>query len=533
MRSGTVTVLSAIATTTFAVSCGLRILWCGLSSPPGIPSPPIPPHDGDGVVNRYIKRFFLQHLYVLRKGESLFRLLEWARLFHHKPFATRIFFRSHIVISSAADLEEVLLRQEDSFCKRTGYDLLRLIIGDGLLAMGGKKKHAVHRRIFSEVFHSANIKGLANEVMRLHVLRLLGTFFELVLRAGDGVVTINIGDYTRRMALSIVGDAAFRASREDSEAALEAFATLSKYENMSFFCPYYRTRPQKEAEKVLMDLSNALLQNANDGICSQRRVVLDALIDQFYVQFNRNDVVNHLITFLFAGHDTTSNTLHFLFALVARDARVQQRLYDELEMIMPGLCTCPTVEELLECEYLVAVVREVMRLFPAAPLIYRDAEKDVILPASGVMVPKGSVCMLSIFSVHRCEEIYGKDVDEFRPERWLGEEGRALRDRCGLCGYLPFSTGRRNCIGKEYAHYEVLLTAAVVLRHLRLEAIGPFPRARFWFTISSPDPCRVKLIRRECISCTCMAKNVRRLQGYGTAEVPASICSDAVGHALE
>ncbi|RNF19434.1 cytochrome p450-like protein [Trypanosoma conorhini] len=513
------------AAATLAVSiCVIRVLWGVLTNPPGIPSPTFPPFPGDGIMDRYLKRFLLQHFYVMRKGESMLHLLQWTRLFNERPFLMRIFFRRHIVISKAADIEEVLLRQESCFSKRSGYDRLRVMIGNGLLAMGDKEKHRKHRRILETIFRPTNVKDLANGVMRVHVLRLLGTFLELCRRAGDGVTTVNLSDYVRRMTFSVVAEAAFHASGDDAVSVLNAFLVMTRLNKLNCLCPYYRTAAQRDAEAILMKLSNLLMQRSLESGEPQRWVALDdVLMDELNVHFDKVDFLGHLITFLFAGQDTTSNTLHFLFALLARDEKVQQCLYDELVSVMPFPCICPTIEELMECEYLTAVVRESMRLFPAAPLVYRDADRDVHLPASDVTLQKGSVCVVNIFGVHRSVKIYGEDADVFRPERWLGEEGKELRVRCGRCGYIPFSTGNRNCIGKTYGLYEVILTTAVLVRHLRLASVGSFPRMQFAFTMTSPDPCRVKVLLRDDISHEAVSNSMRLLREHEAATASPAI----------
>ncbi|RNF07031.1 cytochrome p450-like protein [Trypanosoma rangeli] len=130
-----------------------------------------------------------------------------------------------------------------------------------------------------------------------------------------------------------------------------------------------------------------------------------------------------------------------------------------------------------------------MRLFPVDPLVYRDADKEVHLPASDVTLQKGSVCVVNIFGVHRSGGICADGAVLFRLERWLGEEGNKLRERCGRCGYIPFSLRKRNCIGKEvYRLYDVILTTAALLRHLRFGPVGSFPRTQFGFTMASHGP---------------------------------------------
>lgn len=465
--------------------------------PPNVPQPDITPCDRDGAVMGLIKRSLFRHFYVIRRGEHMFDLHAWCEQYQYKPFMMKIFLRPHIVVSNPEDVQDILLRQENIFYKGAGYDLVRSIIGDGLLAVGDKYKHAMHRRILGPIFSSNNIRGMSNEVTRLHALRMIGNLFESLQRAGDEDLTVDISSVINRMALGAIGEAAFRASREESVQVRSAFDTLTSLCKMNYFCPYLKTRTQQEARQMVGDICDMLLdKNLTLRQPSSRRVVMDALIDELYKNFDKQDVVNHVVTFLFAGHDTTSHTLQFLFALLGSSPQVQERLFEALEEIMPSTCSCPTVEELQNCEYLVAVAKEVLRLYPAAPILYRDAAEDAYLP-SDVAVPKGMTAVISIFSLHRNKNLYGEDANVFRPERWIGEEGEQLRQRCGRCGYIPFSCGRRNCIGQEFGYMEILITTALMVRHLHLELVGKFPTTRYNITLTSKDPVHLRVRARE------------------------------------
>lgn len=503
-KAGTVVLAGVLAYST------VRALQRIYTVPPNLPNPEIPHNPEDGKVAGLLKRRLFQHFYVVRKDESLARLDAWCVKYGYRPFLMNIFLRPHIVLSNPADVESVLLRQEAKFYKGAGYDLVRGIIGDGLLAVGRKRKHRDHRKVLAPIFSTANMRGISNEITRLHALRMIGMLFESLERSGEDSIVVDFTTEINRMALCAIGEAAFRASRTESVQVRAAFDTLLGLNKLNYFCPYYRTRTQQEANQMVAAVSDMLLQkNMSARQPGERRVFMDALIDALYKEFTPQDVVDHLVTILFAGHDTTANTLQFLFAVLGSHPDVQRKLYEALVDLMPTTCTCPTVEMLLQCEYLDATMQEILRLYPAAPILYRDATETVYLP-SGIAVPKNWTAVISVYSLHRNTDIFGQDANQFRPERWIGDEGRELRKRCGRCGYIPFSCGIRSCIGQEFARCEVLIVVALAVRHLRLELVGPFPVTKYKITMVSKDPILLRVGARSGVSVQSVCEKLRR-----------------------
>lgn len=508
MQTSSSATASPLQIATAATAAGLiayttvRTLQSVYSRPPNMPEPDIPTNPEDGPVWSFIKRLLYRHFYVVRKGDPLKKLEEWGEQYDYKPFVMKIFYRPHVVLSSPEDIEHVLLRADTKFIKNSGYDIVRSVVGRvGLVAISNKEEHAMHRRILMPIFSSQNIHGMANEVVRMHALAMLGGLFDAIQCGGEADAVVNLSDHIFRMALSAMGEAAFHASRNETLRVRKHFDVMTKFTRMNYFCPYFKSAAQRNARNTLKEISAELLdKNMRMRHMGSRRCVMDALIDELYVHFTMEDVLDHLVTFLFAGHDTTSHTMEFLFALLSSHPKVQDRLYEALEDLMPSICTCPTVEELMECDYLVAVVKEALRLYPAAPIIYRDACEDVYMPASGVVIPKGMTAVISLFTLHRNKHTYGDDVDDFRPSRWLGEEGEKLRQRCGRCGYIPFSCGRRSCIGQEFGYLELLIVTALLGRHLKMELFGTFPEARYNMTMLMSHPVSIRISARPGIN---------------------------------
>jgi cytochrome P450 len=94
-----------------------------------------------------------------------------------------------------------------------------------------------------------------------------------------------------------------------------------------------------------------------------------------------------------------------------------------------------------------------LRLYPVIPRNVRTALRDTYLPLGGgpdgqspIFVQKGQNITFDIYSMHRRADIYGDDVDEFKPERW-----ETIKPGWG---YLPFGGGPRICIGQQFAMTE-------------------------------------------------------------------------------
>ncbi|MEF8786881.1 MAG: cytochrome P450, partial [Haloarculaceae archaeon] len=161
---------------------------------------------------------------------------------------------------------------------------------------------------------------------------------------------------------------------------------------------------------------------------------------------------DEMMTFLFAGHETTALSLTFTWDLLSRNPEAADRLRTELDETLDGR---PTIEDVFELDYTEAIVRESMRLYPPAHEIRRQPADDVEI--AGYHVPEGSLVVLPTWVLHR-DERYWDDPETFRPERWLSTND-AETDRPEFA-YFPFGGGPRHCIGHRFAMTEAQLILA-------------------------------------------------------------------------
>jgi len=184
-------------------------------------------------------------------------------------------------------------------------------------------------------------------------------------------------------------------------------------------------------------------------------------------------MTSQLKTFYFAGHDTTATTIAWAFWLLLRNPETLQRARDEVkeslgkewvdavterkshEQIIPGEST--TYENLQKCQYLDAISRETLRLYPPAASTRYAADPDATY---GNYKLGKSIVHLNFYAIQRDPDLWGKDANEFRPERFLGDEGRK---KINSFAFLPFSKGSRDCIGKYFALLETKIALAALI----------------------------------------------------------------------
>ncbi|XP_062216826.1 noroxomaritidine synthase-like [Phragmites australis] len=179
------------------------------------------------------------------------------------------------------------------------------------------------------------------------------------------------------------------------------------------------------------------------------------------------------INLMLAGRDTTGSALSWLFYLLARSPHVVGKILQELESIK-GTSTTPDgmvtfdPDELGGLVYLHASLCESLRLYPPVPQELKEAVAADVLP-SGHEVRPGDRILVSLYAMGRMEDTWGRDCREFRPERWIAEDGR-LR-YVPSYKFMSFNSGPRTCLGKDMAFLQLKAAAAAVVKNFEIEAM--------------------------------------------------------------
>nr|KAG5689236.1 hypothetical protein BaRGS_014892 [Batillaria attramentaria] len=168
-------------------------------------------------------------------------------------------------------------------------------------------------------------------------------------------------------------------------------------------------------------------------------------------------VILHLFT---AGSETSATTLRWAVAYFLHHPDVQEKCHQEIRKVV-GVDRRPTMQDRPEMTYLEATTTEVLRIAPVTPLSVPHATScDVSF--AGYTIPKGTMVIPNLYSVLHDPEVW-EDPDTFRPERFIGPDGKLIRHD----EFIPFSTGRRVCLGESLARMELFLYLAAMIQHFR------------------------------------------------------------------
>ncbi|ANU21480.1 NADPH--cytochrome reductase [Planococcus plakortidis] len=166
-----------------------------------------------------------------------------------------------------------------------------------------------------------------------------------------------------------------------------------------------------------------------------------------------------IITFLIAGHETTSGLLSFAIQYLLKHPEKLEKAYIEVDEVL-GDAT-PSFKQVKQLKYVRMILNEALRLWPTAPAFSVYAKEDTTL-AGKYEVQKGEAFTLLIPELHRDKSVWGQDAESFRPERF--EDISKIPHHA----YKPFGNGQRACIGQQFALHEAVLVLGMVLQHFEL-----------------------------------------------------------------
>lgn len=174
--------------------------------------------------------------------------------------------------------------------------------------------------------------------------------------------------------------------------------------------------------------------------------------------FSDEDLVDQLMTFLAAGHETTASAMTWAIYMLSRFPEVQERLRQEVREHLPAIDseTDITSLDIDHMPYLNAVCNEVLRYFPPVPMTIR--ETAVATDILGHKIPKGVRVILAPWATNLDKSLWGPDAHEFKPERWLSTSPDDKRAASGGAtsnyAFMTFLHGPRSCIGQSFAKAE-------------------------------------------------------------------------------
>ncbi|HNN96663.1 MAG TPA: cytochrome P450, partial [Pseudomonadota bacterium] len=181
------------------------------------------------------------------------------------------------------------------------------------------------------------------------------------------------------------------------------------------------------------------------------------------------NIRNQLITFLIAGHETTSGLLSYALYYLSQNSQVEARLCEEIDRVLGrDFSYRPSFADIERLDYVGRVLKETLRLCPTAPGFNKTVMRDTVVIGK-YAVSKGHRIVTVLSALHRHPRYWGSDAERFDPDRFLPEAVAARHPDA----YHPFGIGMRSCIGFQFALIEARLVLAMLYQRFQPRTQDP------------------------------------------------------------
>ncbi|TBU21982.1 fatty acid hydroxylase [Dichomitus squalens] len=422
-----------------------------------IPSPPAVPFLGH--INTVEKDVPIRSIHLLAQ--------QYGETFQLSLFgAKRVFVNSYELVNEVSD--------DKRFPKKISAALeqVRNGAGDGLFTahVPREQNWYIAHRLLMPCFGTASIYNMFDDMM--DIVQQLVLKWE---RFGPRIKIDPSNDYTRLTLDAITLCAmSYRLNsfyREDPHPFADAMA--------DFLIESGRRASRPSIVQAIMSGTNAkyeddirIMNELVDEILQDHKanppekgdlvqVMLTARDKETGLGLPEQNIKNNLITFLIAGHETTSGMLTFITYFLLKNPEALRKLREEIDSKVGERLM--TVHDVGKLPYLLAVMREGLRLGPTAPARTVGAAEDTVIGGK-YAIEKGTPVVVNTYSMQRDPKIWGEDSDKFLPERMLDGKFEALPPNA----WQPFGFGMRGCIGRPFAWQEAQIALVTILQRFDL-----------------------------------------------------------------
>lgn len=377
-------------------------------------------------------------------------------------------------------VRQVLVDNHKNYYKSDTYIRFEAALGKGLLTSNGDKWKRDRQKI-QPMFRREQVEGYYFDVINEVTEKYKQRWLELTAR---GPARINISYEMASITIEIILRTLFGKDNLDAETIarlhnsynvfldyLKDVRLLSTFDFCKLFgTPRYREFAREVAyvEDVLAKMTAQYRQGNSKDKFNMLALLLDAQKND-PDHFSERDIRDHCVSMVFAGFETTSVVMQWVWYALDSQPEAVRRLREEITAKAP--CTAQadssglTVQEVYGMEYLDASIKEVMRLHPPFWVSSRMPIEDDYF--GDYLVKKGTVIVLPQIIMHRHVR-WWDEPNAFIPERFMGGKGDAIDP--GV--YFPFSQGPRKCSGYRFAELEARTAFAKFLPLFKVKALN-------------------------------------------------------------
>ncbi|CAN4125725.1 unnamed protein product [Withania somnifera] len=397
-------------------------------------------------------------------------------------------FRNQIYTSDPANVEYILKTNFDNYGKGWyNNSILKDLLGDGIFTVDGDKWRK-QRKLSSRDFSTRILRDFSSEVFRKNAAK----FAHILSEAVKSNKIVDIQDLFMKATLDSIFRVAFGVELESMCGSNEESKKFSDaFDNASAITTWRYVDILWKIKRALRIGSEAKLRDNIRTVDAFVYKLIHRKTEQMSkpeadLSWNKEDVLSRflqiagtdpkylrdiILNFIIAGKDTTAISLSWFIYVLCKYPSVQEKIVQEIKEAVTekedttditGFATNISEEALEKMQYLHAALTESLRLYPAVPVDPKICFSDDTLP-DGFSVNKGDRVTYLPYAMGRMKYIWGDDAEEYKPERWLDQDGFFRPEN--PFKFTAFQAGPRICLGKEFAYRQMKIFSAVLLRY--------------------------------------------------------------------
>ncbi|CAO3649321.1 unnamed protein product [Cunninghamella echinulata] len=399
-------------------------------------------------------------------------------------------FPRSIITIDPRNVEYILKGNFENYVKSPQLnEITSELLGHGIFNANGEI-WKYQRKTASHIFNVKNFRDHFTEVFLDHIHYITDKMLDVAATNGT---TVDFHDIMFRFTLDSFVKLSFGVdlhalSTKGKVPFASSFDIVQQNAFLRFANPFYKVT--EKLGDVLMPWKTTIKQHLkviNDfayGVIQQRRKEIDNgeefndLLSRFMKAKNEKgqplsdeELRDVVLNMVIAGRDTTAQALSWTFYSLMHHPEVEEKLLQEINNTLPEELEKDPValyEAIKSMKYAHAIFYEVLRFYPSVPNNQKYALNDDIWP-DGSQIKKGDYIYWSPWAQGRSEHVWGTDAKQFKPERWLNEEGELIRETQGK--WPAFHGGPRVCLGQNLATLEALIAITSLLRRYKFTMV--------------------------------------------------------------
>jgi hypothetical protein len=401
------------------------------------------------------------------------RILKNPLPFHHEnfeahgdSFKVQLSTKEIVLFTRSPGLIKYILQKQHKNFEKSPLQTVDLAkyIGHGILTSNGEHWRT-HRRMVQPAFHKKKLHNLMGVIRKAIITEL-----KRIKPNSEQDVFPLMGD----LAFQVVAKALFSSSdiRERMARLKQITEANQRMLIREMRQPYLKwwynfngkiDRHLKMAAEGKQLLLEIIEERRKSGF--EIDDLLDMLLKAQYEDgspMSDGQLLDEVLILFTAGHETTANALSFTLFLLAKHPEIQEQVYDEVSKVNLGDANVDLMQEVMQLHCVNHCVEEALRLYPPAYVIDRIATEDESF--EGIVLPKDSMVLMSIYELHRYNDFWEKP-SEFIPSRFRGMDKKDYGDY-----YYPFGAGPRMCVGNNFAMAEMIIAIAEIVKKFQISS---------------------------------------------------------------